>query len=151
LTPDIVVRVFAEDIARDLPLPQMMTAGAAAADLRAALEAPVQLEPREIKMISTGLRIEIPHGYEGQVRPRSGLAAKHGITLLNTPGTIDSDYRGTVQVIMINLGIEPFTIQHGDRIAQLVIAPVSHVRYERAGELSPSERDIGGFGHTGIR
>ena len=148
---EVVVKVYSEEAARDLPLPQMMTAGAAAADLRAALAAPLVLEPRDVRMVSTGLRIEIPFGYEGQVRPRSGLAAKYGVTLLNSPGTIDSDYRGVVQVIMVNHGTEPFTIHHGDRIAQLVIAPVCHVSYEPSEDLSATVRDAGGFGHTGIK
>lgn len=148
---EVVVKVYSEELARDLPLPQMMTAGAAAADLRAALAAPLVLESREVRMVSTGLRIEIPFGYEGQVRPRSGLAAKHGVTLLNSPGTIDSDYRGVVQVIMVNHGTESFTIHHGDRIAQLVIAPVCHVSYEPSQDLSATDRAAGGFGHTGIK
>lgn len=144
------MRVYAEPIARDLPLPQMMTAGAAAADLRAALDRTLTLAPGQFAMVSTGLRMEIPRGYEGQVRPRSGLAARNGITLLNSPGTIDSDYRGIVHVVLINLGPEPFVVNHGDRIAQLLIAPVATVRFERSGELNDSARGSGGFGHTGI-
>ncbi|MBX7245347.1 MAG: dUTP diphosphatase [Candidatus Sumerlaeaceae bacterium] len=146
-----MLRITAEPVAQGLPLPQIMTPGAAAADLRAALEAPVTLEPGQFGMVSTGLRLEIPLGFEGQVRPRSGLAAKNGVTLLNSPGTIDSDYRGVVQVILMNHGPLPFTIQHGDRIAQLVVAPVSRVRYELADELNDSARGDGGFGHTGVK
>lgn len=148
---EVVVRVVAEPVARDLPLPLRMTHGAAAADLRAALEAPVTIPPGGVAMVSTGLRMEIPFGYEGQVRPRSGLAARHGVTLLNSPGTIDSDYRGVVQVIVVNHGPDPFTVAHGDRIAQLVIAPVTAAVFAAAEELAPSDRADGGFGHTGVR
>lgn len=148
---EVVVRVLQEPIAADLDLPALMTPGAAAADLRAAIPEPLVLNPGEWRLVSTGLRLEIPHGYEGQVRPRSGLAARHGITLLNSPGTIDSDYRGTVQVIVINHGREPFVIHHGDRIAQLVIAPVCAVRYEAVDSLADSHRGEGGFGHTGVK
>ncbi len=147
----VTVRVSAEPVAADLPLPARMTPGAAAADLRAALEAPVTIAPGAFTMVSTGLRLEIPLGYEGQVRPRSGIAARHGVTLLNSPGTIDSDYRGVVQVILINHGSEPFEINHGDRIAQLVVAPVSAVTFESADNLAPTERSEGGFGHTGVK
>ncbi len=147
----VVVRVLVEPSARDLPLPEVMTAGAAAADLRAALGEPVTLAPGAFAMIPTGLRLEIPPGYEGQVRPRSGLAARHGVTLLNSPGTIDSDFRGVVHVILINHGGEPFVVRHGDRIAQLVIAPVTRARFVEARDLTASARDEGGFGHTGVR
>src|SRR5688500_7453489 len=109
----VTIRFTAEPEARDLPPPALATPGAAGADLRAALTEPVTLAPGEYRMVSTGLRLEIPFGYEIQVRPRSGLAARHGVTLLNTPGTIDSDYRGVVQVILINHGREPFTVNHG--------------------------------------
>ena len=147
----VTVRVSVEPVAADLPLPERMTPGAAAADLRAALETPVTLAPGATALVSTGLRLEIPPGYEGQVRPRSGLAARHGVTLLNSPGTIDSDYRGVVQVIVVNHGPEPFTVAHGDRIAQLVIAPVTAAVFAAAEELAPSDRADGGFGHTGVR
>lgn len=146
----VTVRIMREAIARDLPAPEYMTPGAAAADLRAALAAPVTLEPGAYAMVSTGLRLEIPPGFEGQVRPRSGLAARHGITLLNSPGTIDSDFRGVVHVVMVNHGTIPFTVNHGDRVAQLVIAPVTHVRFAEADSLSESARKEGGFGHTGL-
>lgn len=149
--PDIRIRVLRDPIAADLPLPCLMTEGAAAADLRAALEAPFTLDPGKRALINTGLRIEIPRGYEGQVRPRSGLAIKNGITLLNSPGTIDSDYRGLLQVILINLGTEPFTIHHGDRIAQLVIAPVTRAVFTDAQMLSDTERGDGGFGSSGVK
>ncbi|MCX7717828.1 MAG: dUTP diphosphatase [Candidatus Sumerlaeaceae bacterium] len=147
----VVVKVFREPSSRDLPLPERMTAGSAAADLRAALSAPLVLAPGEIATVPTGIRLEIPAGYEGQVRPRSGLAARHGITLLNSPGTIDSDYRGEVRVVLINLGREPFTVAHGDRIAQLVIAAVADAHFVEVAELQDSARGDGGFGHTGTR
>ncbi len=145
------IKVFREPIAADLELPSIMTEGAAAADLRAALADPVILAPGAFAMVSTGLRLEIPRGYEGQVRPRSGLAARHGVTLVNSPGTIDSDFRGVVHAIVINHGPQPFRIEHGDRIAQLVIAPVTHAVYEPADDLSDSARGDGGFGHTGVK
>jgi dUTP pyrophosphatase len=147
----IVVKVRVEPGAEDLPLPCVMTAGAAAADLRAALAEPLMLPPGGFSMVSTGIRLEIPPGYEGQVRPRSGLAARHGVTLLNSPGTIDSDYRGVVHVILINHGREPFMVNHGDRIAQLVISPVTAATYERAEMLTDTHRNDGGFGHTGVK
>lgn len=127
-----------------------MTPGAAAADLRAALRGPLTIAPGAFAMVSTGLRLEIPPGYEGQVRPRSGLAARQGVTLLNSPGTIDSDYRGIVQVLLVNHGQEPFTVSHGDRIAQLIIAPVTAANYVGAEKLGDSERGGSGFGSTGV-
>ena len=147
----IIVKVRVEPGAEDLPLPRVMTEGAAAADLRAAVAEPLTLAPGAFAMVSTGIRLEIPRGFEGQVRPRSGLAARHGVTLLNSPGTIDSDYRGVVQVILVNHGCEPFTVSHGDRIAQLVIAPVTAAAYERAETLGDTGRSDGGFGHTGVK
>lgn len=147
----VQVKVLVEEIARDLPLPRFETAGAAAVDLRAALVEPVTLEPAAFKLVSTGLRLEIPSGYEGQVRPRSGLAGRHGITLLNSPGTIDSDYRGVVQVILVNHGREPFVVNHGDRIAQLLIAPVAQAEFSAVDRLAETARSDGGFGHTGVK
>jgi dUTP pyrophosphatase len=126
-----------------------MTALAAGLDLRAAVEGDMELPPGEYVRVPTGLRIAVPPGYEGQVRPRSGLAAKHGVTVLNAPGTIDADYRGEVQVILINHGRAPFLLQRGDRIAQLLIAPVAHARVEVVAELDGTARGEGGFGHTG--
>src|SRR5690606_598807 len=120
----IEIKFTAEPEAQDLPVPAAATIDSAGTDLRAALREPVTLQPGDYRLVSTGMRMHIPRGYEGQVRPRSGLAAKHGITCLNAPGTIDADYRGVVQVILINHGREPFVINHGDRIAQLVVAPV---------------------------
>ena len=119
--------------------------------LRANLEAPITLNPMERAMIPTGLFIELPVGYEAQVRPRSGLAAKHGITVLNTPGTIDADYRGEIKVILINLSSEAFEIQHGERIAQMVIAKHETVQWEEVEVLSDTERGAGGFGSSGVK
>ena len=134
-----------------LPLPSYETQGAAGADLRANFDdrEGVTLAPGERRLIPTGLRVEIPQGYEMQIRPRSGLALKQGLSLPNTPGTIDSDYRGPLGVIMINLGQEPVTIAHGDRIAQAVVAPVVQARFEVAESLSDTSRGAGGFGSTG--
>ncbi len=113
------------------------------------MEEKLTLAPGERRMVPTGLRLQIPSGYEGQVRPRSGLASKHGVTVLNTPGTIDSDYRGEVRVILVNLGSEPYTIEPGDRIAQIVISPVIQVSYDAVDSLDSSTRGEGGFGSTG--
>lgn len=152
----ITVHVLWEDWAdQSLPLPQYQTTGAAGADICANLpldqrSAGVTLSPMQRLVIPTGIRVEIPTGYEMQIRPRSGLATKHGITLPNTPGTIDSDYRGPLGVALINLGLEDFTIHHGDRIAQAVIAPVLQVRFAVVGHLSKTDRGSGGFGSTGI-
>jgi dUTP pyrophosphatase len=134
-----------------LPLPAYQSGAAAGLDMAAALpdDAPVQIAPGERALVPTGFALEIPAGFEGQVRPRSGLALKHGLTVLNAPGTIDADYRGEVMVLLINLGAEPHEIRRGDRIAQLVIQPVSHATVELAVELAPSERGGGGFGSTG--
>ena len=131
--------------------PAYATAQSAGMDLRANLEVPITLNPMERAMIPTGLFIELPVGYEAQVRPRSGLAAKHGITVLNTPGTIDADYRGEIKVILINLSTEPFEIQHGERIAQMVIAKHETVQWEEVEVLSDTERGAGGFGSSGVK
>lgn len=131
------------------PLPDYETPSAAGMDLRANLGNPVTLAPGERRLIQTGLYLEIPEGYEAQVRPRSGLALKHGITVLNTPGTIDADYRGEVGVILINHGIQSYSIQPGERIAQLVFARVARAELVAADSLADSERGEGGFGHTG--
>jgi dUTP pyrophosphatase len=128
-----------------------MTAGAAGMDLCAALDADLVIEPGAWKLVPTGIAVAIPAGHEGQVRPRSGLAAKHGVTCLNAPGTIDEDYRGECKVILVNHGPEAFVVKHGDRIAQLVIAPVTRVEVEVVTELSETERGEGGFGSTGRR
>ncbi len=130
-------------------LPEYATAGSAGMDLQACEE--VVLQPGEVRAVGTGLRIALPEGYEAQVRPRSGLALKHGISIPNAPGTIDADYRGEVRVILINLGSEPFPIRRGDRIAQLVVAPVVRVEWECVGDLPETARGVGGFGSTGVR
>ncbi|WP_411351464.1 dUTP diphosphatase [Leisingera aquaemixtae] len=148
----VTIRVIHEEAAdRDVPLPSYETTGAAGADVRANLpdRGFLVLQPGERTLVPTGLRVEIPAGYEVQIRPRSGLALKHGITLPNTPGTIDSDYRGPLGVILLNAGQEPFQIAHGDRIAQMVVAPVLQARFERAEALSATARGAGGFGSTG--
>jgi len=134
---------------REISLPRYMTELSSGMDLFAALEAEVTLAPGERKLIPTGLALAIPAGYEGQVRPRSGLALRNGVTLVNTPGTIDADYRGEVGVLLINLGQQPFQVKSGDRIAQLVIAPVCRAALEWAEELDDTTRSGGGFGHTG--
>ena len=145
-----MVKITIKNRCEDLPLPERASSHAAGFDLRAAVEAPVELPPGGRALIPTGISLGIPPGYEGQIRPRSGLAIRHGIALVNAPGTIDADYRGEVQVIAINLGIEPFTIRRGDRIAQLVIAPVIEVALEPVAELEETARGAGGFGSTGV-
>ena len=134
---------------RDLPLPDYASAGAAGLDLRAAVESDLALPPGARIAVPTGLRLEIPAGFEGQVRPRSGLALRHGVTVANAPGTIDSDYRGELQVILLNLGDEPFVIRRGERVAQLVLSPVVRAELVEAEDLEQSVRGTGGFGSTG--
>ncbi len=136
--------------AEGLEPPRPATPGAAGSDLRAAVEAEISIAPGARVLVPTGFRIAIPDGYEGQVRPRSGLALRHGITVPNAPGTIDSDYRGELQVILQNTGDAPFAVKRGDRIAQLVIAPVPRVAIDEVDALDDTERGEGGFGHTGI-
>ena len=131
-------------------LPVYKTAGAAGADICAFISEPLKLECGCRALVPTGLRFQIPDGYEVQIRPRSGLAAKNGVTCLNTPGTIDSDYRGEIKVLLINLGTEPFTINSGDRIAQIVVAPVTRGAFVSADTLDETERGAGGFGSTGV-
>jgi dUTP pyrophosphatase len=133
----------------DVPLPAYQTPHAAAMDLGACVAAPFTLSPGEVSVVPCGFAIAIPPGFEAQVRPRSGLAARHGLTVLNAPGTIDADYRGEVKVILINLGTEPLTIERGMRIAQLLVAPVPRVVWEEVPELPSTARGAGGFGHTG--
>jgi dUTP pyrophosphatase len=133
-----------------LPLPAYQTEGAAGMDLHAAVDRDVVLHPGDIQLIPTGLEIAVPFGYEAQVRPRSGLAVKHGISLPNTPATIDADYRGEVRVPLINLGREPFTVSRGMRIAQMVIAPVTRIGWEEVADLPATARAKGGFGHSGV-
>ena len=143
-----VRRLRAED--GDLPLPTYATAHAAGLDLPAAVPEPLTIAPGERVLVPTGLAIELPAGHEAQVRPRSGLAWRHGIAVVNAPGTIDADYRGEVKVILANLGAEPFAVQRGMRIAQLVVAPVTRVAVRLAGALSDTARTNGGFGSTGL-
>jgi dUTP pyrophosphatase len=143
------VRIQQTAEAEGLPLPGYETEGAAGMDLRAAIAAPVTIAPGEVRLISTGLIIAVPEGYEAQVRPRSGLALRHGITMLNSPGTIDADFRGVLSLIVINHGREPFTVSRGDRMAQLVIAPVARCEWEPVEALDDTPRGTGGFGHTG--
>lgn len=136
--------------AEDLPIPEYMTSGSAGMDLRAAVKEAVTLLPGDYRAIPTGLCMALPQGCEAQIRPRSGLALRHGITLLNTPGTIDADYRGEIQILMINFGKEPFIVQRGDRIAQMVIAKVYQGNIEIVDTLDETSRNEGGFGHTGV-
>lgn len=131
------------------PLPEYATALSAGMDLRANIDAPIVLQPMERSIVPTGIYIALPDGFEAQIRPRSGLALKHGITVLNSPGTIDADYRGEVKVILINLSNEPFTINNGERICQMVIAKYQQIRWNEVEILDETERGAGGFGHTG--
>lgn len=135
--------------AGNLPLPSYESEHAAGMDLRAALEESIELASGERMLVPTGLQMALPIGYEAQIRPRSGLAYKHGITLLNTPGTIDADYRGELKVLMINLGDSSFPINHGDRIAQMIVAPVAQATVQQVDTLPDTERGSGGFGSTG--
>jgi dUTP pyrophosphatase len=145
---EIKVKKLSNDF-DDIPLPNYATIGSAGMDIRAAVENMVVIEPGSIFLVPTNLSVEIPKGYEIQVRPRSGLAAKHGVGILNSPGTIDSDYRGEVKIILINLGKEKFTIKRGDRIAQLVVSKVYIAKLAQSDDLTQSHRGKGGFGHTG--
>jgi dUTP pyrophosphatase len=133
----------------EIPLPSYMTSHSAGMDLYADISADICLLPGERTLVPTGIAIALPEGYEAQVRPRSGLALKHGIALVNSPGTIDADYRGEIGVIMINSGSEPFTVRRGERIAQMVVAPFTRVAWAESEELASSSRGSGGFGHTG--
>ncbi|MDD4590532.1 MAG: dUTP diphosphatase [Parabacteroides sp.] len=131
------------------PLPQYATSNSAGMDLRANLSEPIVLKPLERKLIPTGIYIALPEGFEAQIRPRSGLALKHGITLLNTPGTIDSDYRGEICVILVNLSADPFTVNDGERVCQMIISAYIPINWEEVEVLGDTERGEGGFGHTG--
>jgi dUTP pyrophosphatase len=144
------VRIRRLPAARDLPLPSPASPGSAGVDLRAAVEGELVIRPGERLLVPCGVVLEIPPGWEGQVRPRSGLALRHGIGIVNAPGTIDSDYRGEVGVILINLGESPFSVRRGDRIAQLVLSPVQGVEWVEAEDLEESGRGSGGFGSTGV-
>ncbi len=144
--PKLKVKIINESVNA---LPQYATESSSGMDLRANLKEPVSLKPLERKLIPTGIFIELPKNYEAQIRPRSGMAIKHGITCLNTPGTVDADYRGEVIVILINLSQEEQTINHGDRIAQMVIAKVEKIKWQTATKINTTKRSKGGFGHTG--
>jgi dUTP pyrophosphatase len=146
------LRVVRMPHAADLPMPAYQTAHAAGLDLLAAVPAasPVKIAPGERAMIPTGIAVALPPGYEGQIRPRSGIAIRHGVTVLNSPGTIDSDYRGEIQVILVNLGAESFEIRRGTRIAQMIVAPILQVKIVESVSLDSTERESGGFGSTGV-
>ena len=144
-----IVKVICKAENKDF-LPVYSSAEAAGADLKACIQEDIILKPGQRYLVPTGLSIQLPAGYEAQIRPRSGLAIKHGISLVNTPGTIDSDYRGEVKIIMINLGSEDFVIKRGDRIAQMVIAPVTHGMFAMSDSLDATDRGAGGFGSTGV-
>ncbi|CAB5101940.1 Deoxyuridine 5'-triphosphate nucleotidohydrolase (EC [Olavius algarvensis associated proteobacterium Delta 3] len=148
-TPCIQIRRLNPDQDADIPLPDYMTPQSAGMDVRAAVEDEVHLAPGDIRLIPTGLAMAIPNGFEVQVRPRSGLAVRHGIGLINSPGTIDADYRGEVRIAVINLGREPYIIHRGDRIAQLIVSRVFQSRFEVVETLDETDRNDGGFGHTG--
>lgn len=151
MNASIEVAILREPDCEDIPLPAYETEHAAGMDVRAAVTEPLTLAPGERALVPTGLRISLPPGIEAQIRPRSGLAIKHGISMANTPGTIDADYRGEIRIILINLGQEPFTIHRGDRIAQMIIAPVMRVQWNLTEQLDATSRGDGGFGHTGRR
>jgi len=146
----ISVKIKQKENCADLPLPKYMSSGSAGMDLYADVEDAITLEPGQIKLISAGIYISLPEGYEAQIRPRSGLAVKHGIGIVNSPGTIDADYRGLINIIMINFGAEPYKIKRASRIAQMVINKVTQAEFEVVNELDRTVRNTGGFGHTGV-
>jgi len=146
----IRVRIRRLDSCKDMPLPEYETEGASGMDLRAAVTVKVVLNPGEVRLIPTGVQVSIPRGYEAQIRPRSGLALKHGIGMVNAPGTIDSDYRGEIGLVMINWGPEPFVIQRGDRVAQMVISKVYRAEFFETDDLASTKRGEKGFGHSGV-
>ena len=146
----IPIKIKRLDKTTDLPLPSYESEGSSGMDIRASVREPVLLKPGEIRLIPTGLAVSVPHGYEAQIRPRSGLALKHGIGMVNSPGTIDSDYRGEIGIIVINWGQRPFTIRRGDRIAQMIITKVYQADIMEVGVLESTERGEGGFGHSGV-
>jgi dUTP pyrophosphatase len=148
--PIVMVRRLRPEEDADIPLPRYMTPQSAGMDICAAPEAPLTLEKGAIALVSTGFAMALPQGYEAQIRPRSGLAVKHGIGLINAPGTIDADYRGEVKVALINMGDAPYTINRGDRIAQMIVQQVCQARLSLVETLEETDRNDGGFGHTGI-
>ena len=145
----IPIRRVRGEVDADLPLPQYMSDRAAGMDLFAAVDADLTIQPQEAALVPTGLAVAIPAGYEGQIRARSGLAIKHGLAVINAPGTIDSDYRGEIKVALINLGKKPFTIHRGDRIGQMIISRVYRAQWDLRKDLDETDRNEGGFGHTG--
>ncbi|MBD3368176.1 MAG: dUTP diphosphatase [Candidatus Eisenbacteria bacterium] len=145
----ITIEVKRQPHADGLPLPSYMTSSASGMDVRAAVDEPVTIEPGRVTLVPTGLAVAVPDGFEIQVRPRSGLALRRGVTVLNAPGTVDADYRGEVGVILANLGDEPFRVERGDRIAQLVVGRVHRAHWNEVAELPQTDRGDGGFGHTG--
>jgi dUTP pyrophosphatase len=150
MTKSLPVSVSQLSHAKGLNLPKYATEKSAGMDLEAAVDAPVTLKPGERALVPTGLAIALPEGYEAQIRPRSGLAAKNGVTVLNSPGTIDADYRGEIKVILANLGHEEFTVTRGMRIAQMIVAPYEQVKWHAVETLDETERGAGGFGSTGV-
>ncbi len=150
MTEKVTVKIRKKESCADLPLPAYMSAGSSGMDLYADVDEEVTIEPGQIKLVSAGIYISLPQGYEAQIRPRSGLAIKHGIGIVNSPGTIDADYRGLINLILINFGQEPYVIKRGSRIAQMVINKVTHAQWETVSELDKTARDTGGFGHTGV-
>ena len=146
----VIIKIKRLESSIDLPLPYYETEGSSGMDIRASVREPVLMKPGEIKLIPTGILVSIPPGYEGQIRPRSGLALKHGVGLINSPGTIDSDYRGEIAIIMINWGERSFTIRRGDRIAQMIISKVQRADLVEVDDLDSTKRGDGGFGHSGI-
>ena len=150
VTEQVKVNIQRLEGNNDLPLPKYMSDGASGMDMYAAVTDTEIIPPREVAMIPVGIRIALPEGFEAQVRPRSGLAAKHGVGILNSPGTIDSDYRGEIKIIMFNFGKEPFVINRGDRIAQMIITRVARAVLIEQDDLEDTERGSGGFGHTGV-
>ena len=146
------MKIYVKRLRKDpsTPMPQYMTPGASGMDLFASLETEITLEPGERKIILTGIAVAIPEGFEGQVRPRSGLAIQKGIGIVNGPGTIDSDYRGEIGILLINFGKEPYTVRHGERVAQMVISQVHRATLEEVDDLPGTQRQGGGFGHTGL-
>jgi len=151
-SPDhVTLRVKRLEGKKDVALPSYETDGASGLDLRAAVDGELTLHPGEISLVPTGLAISLPPGYEAQIRPRSGLALKHGVGMVNTPGTIDSDYRGEIGLVLINWGKSPFVIKRGDRIAQMVVTRVSRAQVLEVDRLETTERGVGGFGHSGVK
>ncbi len=146
----VVINIKKKDNCEDLPLPAYMSSGSAGMDLYADVDGETTLEPGRIKLVSAGIYISLPEGYEAQIRPRSGLAIKHGIGIVNSPGTIDADYRGLINIIMINFGTSSYTIKRGARIAQMVIKKITQAEFKVVNELGKTQRNAGGFGHTGV-